>query len=527
MNDSTLQEADREDTQARKDIQADGDVRNRETRDAESLTDFAARVEAFEMDAGDPVFSFADRLARENNWTIEFADDVITEYKRFCILAMRAGHPVTPSEFVDQAWHLHLTHTRSYWDRFCQQTLGKPLHHDPTAGGSSEGDKFRDWYAETLKSYDAFFGQPPPADIWPSPQDRFRHGGQWRWVNVGRHWVVSKRMLTGTVLVAFVLGVLLILPGCRSTSLLAAWPMVPAIMDLWSWFPFDLNGSDFLVFYLVLIGIAGLIQLTLRLTSGDNEKALPVGSTNEQLTTNEWAVLAGGGTRLAHVGITRLLVDGCVSSQPGWLATKLIAKEKPKHSEGLENDLYAAIKSGKGSTAIMSAVQPHFQRIDQRLRGRGLRRKTEVVVPAAFGLIGFVLILGGLRLVQGVIQGEEVGLLVLMMAGFAIFATLLNLRSGGSTPEGKQLVESEKRQASLNSSSTSEADAEHSSSDLAAHQIALLGTAGLAGYAALEPLLPVYRRIGNSSSVSGCGAGCGAGCGGGGCGGGGCGGCGG
>ena len=44
------------------------------------------------------------------------------------------------SEQVDAAWHLHLTYTRSYWDRFCKETLGQPLHHDPTRGGPAEAD---------------------------------------------------------------------------------------------------------------------------------------------------------------------------------------------------------------------------------------------------------------------------------------------------------------------------------------------------------------------------------------------------
>ncbi len=41
------------------------------------------------------------------------------EYRRFAFLAATAGHPVTPSDAVDQAWHLHLTYSRDYWDRFC------------------------------------------------------------------------------------------------------------------------------------------------------------------------------------------------------------------------------------------------------------------------------------------------------------------------------------------------------------------------------------------------------------------------
>jgi len=132
----------------------------------EDLQEYIDRVEAFEIDPGDQQLEFTDRLARENDWTRRFSERVIVEYKRFCILAMRSGHRVTPSEFVDQAWHLHLTYTRSYWQRFCTEALGGPLHHEPTKGGSQEGAKFRDWYSETLKSYERIFGHPAPRDIW-------------------------------------------------------------------------------------------------------------------------------------------------------------------------------------------------------------------------------------------------------------------------------------------------------------------------------------------------------------------------
>ena len=115
----------------------------------------------------DAALSFAQRLARENGWRADFAERVIEEYKRFCFLAMTAGHEVTPSDAVDQAWHLHLTYTRDYWERFCPQALGRSLHHGPTAGGVAEGERFFEQYAQTLKSYEAAFG-PAPADIWPS-----------------------------------------------------------------------------------------------------------------------------------------------------------------------------------------------------------------------------------------------------------------------------------------------------------------------------------------------------------------------
>lgn len=122
----------------------------------------------------DAALSFASRLARENGWSLAGAERVIGEYKRFCFLAIRAGHAVTPSDSVDQAWHLHLAYSRDYWELFCPQVLGRPLHHGPTAGGDEQGRLYYDQYAETLKSYERIFGELPPADLWPDARRRFR-----------------------------------------------------------------------------------------------------------------------------------------------------------------------------------------------------------------------------------------------------------------------------------------------------------------------------------------------------------------
>ncbi|MCP5397579.1 MAG: hypothetical protein H6918_12805 [Sphingomonadaceae bacterium] len=118
--------------------------------------------------------SFTARLARENRWSAGFAERVVWEYKRFCYLALTTGHEVTPSDAVDQAWHLHLTYTRDYWERFCPQVLGAPLHHGPTTGTVDDRTRFYDQYAGTLKAYEEAFGEVPPADIWPSAQRRFQ-----------------------------------------------------------------------------------------------------------------------------------------------------------------------------------------------------------------------------------------------------------------------------------------------------------------------------------------------------------------
>lgn len=149
-------------------------------------------IEDFEIGFPDASLSFADRLARENGWARDFAERVIQEYRRFCFLAMTAGHPVTPSEEVDQAWHLHLLYTENYWTDFCGKVLRRPLHHGPTRGGRREGEKYSDWYQATLESYAQAFGEEPPVDIWPAVQARFRDAHRFRRINTASHWVIRK-----------------------------------------------------------------------------------------------------------------------------------------------------------------------------------------------------------------------------------------------------------------------------------------------------------------------------------------------
>ncbi|MGB3493458.1 MAG: hypothetical protein WBA57_12060 [Elainellaceae cyanobacterium] len=150
------------------------------------------RIQAFSLDRAEAQLSFRQRLAHDNGWPIEYAQSVIEEYKKFTFLAIIAEHPVTPSDQVDQAWHLHLAYTRSYWEEFCPHVLQAPLHHDPTLGGSDESQKFDDWYNQTLESYTQFFGEAPPDKIWPSSDIRFGQDLQFVRVNTGQNWVVSK-----------------------------------------------------------------------------------------------------------------------------------------------------------------------------------------------------------------------------------------------------------------------------------------------------------------------------------------------
>lgn len=147
---------------------------------------------AYTIGPDDAALSFVQRLARENGWSVREAERVFLEYKRFCYLAITCDHPVTPCDAVDQAWHLHLTYSRDYWERFCPSVLGKPLHHGPTAGGGEEANRYFNQYALTLRSYEAVFGAQPPRDLWPSSARRLRDDPRARRVHPRDGWVVPR-----------------------------------------------------------------------------------------------------------------------------------------------------------------------------------------------------------------------------------------------------------------------------------------------------------------------------------------------
>lgn len=149
------------------------------------------KISAFPLDDPHADFSFTDRLARENTWSLQFAIRAVHEYKKFMFLICIADHPLTPSDQVDQVWHLHLLYTESYWVDFCQHTLGKNIHHGPTKGGNTEKAKYNDWYAKTKEFYEHTFEELSPSDLWPSSKIRFGELNFTR-VNLHRNWVIPK-----------------------------------------------------------------------------------------------------------------------------------------------------------------------------------------------------------------------------------------------------------------------------------------------------------------------------------------------
>jgi len=104
--------------------------------------------------------SFTEQLMHENRIKRDTAVTAIEEYRKFIYLCATRDARNVPSKAVDLVWHLHMQHSRDYWDVFCKK-LGKPIHHTPGGAGGAQLDD----YKATVAAYRERFGTPPKG-IW-------------------------------------------------------------------------------------------------------------------------------------------------------------------------------------------------------------------------------------------------------------------------------------------------------------------------------------------------------------------------
>lgn len=170
---------------------------------------------------------FSEKLANEQNFTWAYTQRAIEEYKKFIYLCCISPHGASPPPVVDEVWHLHLTYTLEYWQRFCKEILERELHHQPSRGGPGEKEKHDQWYADTLLLYESTFGHPPPPDIWPPP------GEPHDLSNI--RWSAFRD---------------------RTFPIRCILPFIPSFYTLFFFgtaIPFHLNGPQFLQFYILAI----------------------------------------------------------------------------------------------------------------------------------------------------------------------------------------------------------------------------------------------------------------------------------
>lgn len=488
-----------------------------------------ARIAGYDFDRGARVGYFAEKLAHENNWSRQYAERVIGEYRRYLYLTSCADHVVVPSDEVDMAWHQHLLDTEQYWGEFCPNVLCRPLHHRPNKGGAESDIAHVDWYERTLETYSAVFCSTPPQDVWPTAGERFGGGRTGRLAPDDDGMTSAPRVRR----VACAVGAAIGLPA---TVAFAA--------------PADWNHAQTVVYATFAGAIAVVLSIMLR-------RALlqrPADAGNVATLTDpyEVAVLNTNTQRAVNGAVAALVRDGVLAFDQHAIAAEKLkyrlvrTASLPRSAHPLERAVYQAVgqsDNGTSLTEVHSLTLPAAGRVLDSLRDRdllrggpALGRRLAVVCPILIVAIAYVLV---------ATQSDDFGLgflviatMVLVVAAIAVSSAPPKLTTSGS--DALEAVRADQpdithvdREDVPNGRALAWVVALRGSPVLSAGSLAVLNDAIMA---------PANRGGGGSGvrtagcgggqqysrrSGGGCGGGGGgggAGCGGGGCGGGGCGG---
>ncbi|RQS02611.1 TIGR04222 domain-containing membrane protein [Burkholderia sp. Bp9002] len=475
--------------------------------DAGALTEpqraLLARLQAYAPDAPDAPLPYSRRLAEAERWPYAHALAVIDEYKRFAFLAQAAGHPVTPSHAVDAAWHLHLQYTREYWDVFCADVLRAPLHHVPGAGAPDEAAKYEQQYRQTLDSYLRLFGCEPPAAIWPRPaaepagapaQCAEPHAGP-----SSERAAPSRATRTR---------------GWRRIAKFA-WPAAAISVAATCASASDFNvmefaGPEFLAFYLplciaALLLIAGLqwIEYRYRAWGTCARESSP------ELSAEEAAYLAGGGSRVAQVTTLSLAHAGAIELARQANGTRVRIAD-PQHAGAYGAD-WEWLRKQLGGETSYHAFRERLAWHDAG-HAEALHRKGWLWAPgdmrtarmAARTILLLVLGTGAAKLAIGLSRGRPVLLLMIFMAAFMaayhfLAGRLPGFGLGGVTSGGQAALDAHR----------SERQGDRATPDGLLWTAALFGAGALAGTvwaehldALMAPPPVVAAKTGGSSGSS-------------------------
>lgn len=463
------------------------------------------RLDAFELDEAGATGGFVTRLARENGWTLEYAARAIQEYKRFVLLAVTVGHPVTPSDAVDQVWHQHLTYSESYWGSFCAEALRQPLHHRPSRGGSTARHQYIADYEKTLESYRVAFDEPPPADIWPDSARRFGVDTQWVRVNTTRHWLVPKRWLPAW---AIALGV----ASVGGISIAAREALA-------------LPGRSFLLLYLLVWALSLAAAWLIRRWSEPRSAAdMP------KLDAYEVAYLKGGDQLVMNAALAQLIATRVVVLD---VAASTMTRDQPlpDGAHPVERAIHERLPLAEPlpASTLLNDARPRVRDIAERTLPLGLRTTAGSSLPLLVALSAPAF--GAIKALLGLWASQPAGvLLALCLIGGCVAWATFKPRAG-LTRDGEALLRQLSRE---HAGARGDADPVTAiAAGMLPMSVALSGLGVLASFG-LDDLSEAFGRL-NRVTMAGSGgsvladnasAGC---CGGGdgGCGGGcGCGGCG-
>lgn len=444
-------------------------------------------IQNFNFDDQNSSYPFSKKLATENNWSVSFTQKAIAEYKKFIFLCCISPAGASPSNIVDEVWHLHLTYTKNYWEDFCRNTLQQDVHHHPSKGGPAEKTKHDNWYQQTLILYEAVFETTPPADIWPP---------------AAAHETIltTATIYDMPIFRKIVIGFLLLV-----VSLIIFVPL------------YRTTGPVFLVYYAIIaiIGIA-VIWIT-QLNKEARLRRLVAESMPASYSDYEICRFVNGPHRMYQTALVDLLKRGIIDvCNTGYIVSNMPAAVNEKEKNPLllplslhsnDGDCFSYLE-GYALVEDLPALQAPFEK---------LYHISQVVDNLKLLLPTIVLSVGLARLFQGLANGKPVEHLVSIMMLFT-FITLALLQSYSYT----HAVRSQVKQYW-------EEQHQHGYSEDVVTNFSLLGTVAITGFAEYSFLTanfefnePQDKRWtgGEYSSSSSCGSGDGGGCGGG------CGGCG-
>ena len=118
----------------------------------------------FDADRG---MSLVQRLEKEKDWTRNFAENAVNEYRRFLYLSFVNGQPLPVWTVIAQVWEMHMSFGADYWHGFCKDVLQFPLHRTPLPKSELK-KKYLQTSPDIHALYIEEFGSKPPKNLWPT-----------------------------------------------------------------------------------------------------------------------------------------------------------------------------------------------------------------------------------------------------------------------------------------------------------------------------------------------------------------------
>jgi uncharacterized protein (TIGR04222 family) len=366
---------------------------------------------------------FALRVATHAQLDIADAQAAIEEYRHFCFLAISAEHPVTPSKLVDEVWHAHITDTQRYLS-FCRRTLKRWLHHLPSRGGVSEDRRHQRQYADTVRSYERYFGRPPQK-FWPAPQIESTPkttpaigAAAAREPAHGLSWMLRMSLIAG-----------------------AAYLLIAAHYQQGN--PLHWPGPGFLLWYLTLMFAAYRLGAWLR------RRALDRGDRGSRKADRwELAYLAGGAERVADTIVAELLERDAVTLEFDrdradkarrtgrvWLRPRALSPQELDALPAiLREALDEVVRTRKALSSILLALRERHQHMHRQLQDSGLTNTPEQQHKAkvySMAPLAALILLGLIKIDIGLSGDHPVGFLTAL----TILTVLITLTRLPSKPD--------------------------------------------------------------------------------------------